>query len=48
MMTPTLIVHRLDLVLQSAGHLHSRDVSAAEVSLFKDGKPLHPLEKERG
>lgn len=48
MMTPTLIVHRLDLVLRLLDTSTGRDVSAAEVSLFKDGKPLHPLEKEKG
>lgn len=48
MMSPTLIVHRLDLVLRLLDTSTGRDVSASEVSLFKDGKLLHPLEKEKG
>lgn len=47
-MTPTLIVHRLDLILRLLDTTTGREISATEVSLFRDGKPLHPLEKERG
>lgn len=48
MMQPILIVHRLDLALRLLDTTTGRDVSASQVRLFRDGKPLHPTEKETG
>lgn len=48
MMMPNLITHRLDLLLRLLDTSTGNDVSISEVSLFREGKPLHAVEKEKG
>lgn len=47
-MASAIFIHRLDLALRLMDTTTGNDVAGHEVMLFYDGKPLHPMEKEKG